>query len=351
MNRKYLENKFLILIKKINLDYAVIYSFNSGYYYVNNYSIIEKIYSEDGIYSVEYSLHKKIHDSALDPKNLNIQIFTNPIVVDIMFSNICNLRCKYCISTYANSYSFQNLFITYVQELSKRINESHSVGVVISGGEPTLNPELISFLKLINSNLFFCALDTNGVSFSKHLVNTVKSKYIIPRISLDSLNEEINNDVRGMYDRVLLTINYLLREEVEFRINTVLSSRNKDDLENLGKWMIANNIKRWHIFKLQRTYAPKDLWISDEETQKIITNLQKKVGNELHILSKFITKTDGFASFIIDSSGECFSSKGTEKICFGNIFQQSIQEIWGNTPIEYRSRHINKYIYYRNKIL
>jgi pyruvate formate lyase activating enzyme len=83
-------------------------------------------------------------------------------VATVLFTSGCNLRCPYChngelVHNYAGS------FLEEDEVLETLLERKHYVGsIVVTGGEPTIHPELPDFLAKLKANGFNVKLDTNG---------------------------------------------------------------------------------------------------------------------------------------------------------------------------------------------
>jgi pyruvate formate lyase activating enzyme len=81
----------------------------------------------------------------------------------IVFTQGCNFRCPYCHNPeLVSPESFQpvmmpRLFFDFLAARTKKID-----GVVITGGEPTIQSDIVDFIKKIKEMGFLVKLDTNG---------------------------------------------------------------------------------------------------------------------------------------------------------------------------------------------
>jgi len=80
----------------------------------------------------------------------------------VIFTQGCNFRCPFChnghlIPTRADSLIEESEIFEF---LDARVGKLE--GVVISGGEPTLQPDLLPFLRKVREKGFQVKLDTNG---------------------------------------------------------------------------------------------------------------------------------------------------------------------------------------------
>lgn len=106
-------------------------------------------------------------------------------VACIIFTAGCNFRCGYChnpefvlpeeIQKLKNSFIPEVAFFNFLET-----RRGFLEGVVVSGGEPTLQPDLPEFLKKIKQLGFLVKLDTNGSNFTvvKKIIENKLADYI-----------------------------------------------------------------------------------------------------------------------------------------------------------------------------
>lgn len=352
------EKFYECIIQEISNDYVVLYSFDNGRFYL----ILKSYFSSVVVFNefvkkqrikLKQSYFNNLIDKCTDPSTVDYSNFNSPLVVGVMITNHCNLNCTYCLAKNGESYSKEDTLLKNENVLVDKLINSQIISLLISGGEPTLYKNLPLFLeKMYNSN-FLIMLDTNGVHISDDLINSLKKISVFPRISLDSIDENIHNKNRGHYLETLQNIEKLINHKIEFRINTVIHNDNIFKLEDIALFLITHNIKTWHLFKLQKEFAPQNIWVDNQLVENILNHITLTYSDKLNIICKFTKNDDGFASFVIDSMGNCFSTNNKEvkskKIIFGNIFSSSIYDIWQSTPLDYRLRHYKKHLTFRGK--
>ncbi|MDR0221883.1 MAG: radical SAM protein [Lachnospiraceae bacterium] len=337
----------------------LLYSYGTGKYYLGGVSILPSAVKRMlDCCRIKTTLNQidveQIAKNAINPNTIDISVFKSPIVIGVMAVNQCNLCCKYCISAKGNGYSNTNVFPHKTDTLLNRINNSQIVSVIVSGGEPTLYNELPFFLENMNQQNFSCFLDTNGVIISSAMINILTKTDIITRISLDSINEHEHNYNRGNFKETLANIQRMLDKDIQIRVNTVINSLNLKSMPSLADWLIQKRIRKWHIYKLQEKFAPREIWVDDNEVEAVISSLIGVYGNKITILCKYSHTNDGFSSFIIDGEGNCFSTDNAANISqaktdFGNIYNSDISIIWQKTPLDYRLRHYSKFLSWEGK--
>ena len=96
----------------------------------------------------------------------------------VVFTNGCQLRCPFCHNPDLAKGIAPNIPEDYVKDELRKL-QGKVQGVVISGGEPTLQPDLWEFCKWCKDEGFKVKLDTNG----KHINSAVLE--IVDYVALD----------------------------------------------------------------------------------------------------------------------------------------------------------------------
>jgi pyruvate formate lyase activating enzyme len=84
-------------------------------------------------------------------------------VAVVLFLGGCNFRCEYCYNKELvySPQKFENISMDYILNYIKE-NSDFIDGIVITGGEPTVNPDLIEILQKLKTMNLPIKLDTNG---------------------------------------------------------------------------------------------------------------------------------------------------------------------------------------------
>lgn len=169
-------------------------------------------------------------------------------ICTIVFTIGCNFRCPYChnpelVDETADEISEQEFF-TF---LDKRANLLEAV--TITGGEPTLHADLVSFIKRIKDYGLLIKLDSNGTNpeVLKELIDRKLVDYIAMDIKA-SLQKYERNIARPVdIDNVAKSIDLLINNRVdyEFRTTVVKSMLDMDDFKNIGE--LIRGAKRYYL--------------------------------------------------------------------------------------------------------
>ena len=164
----------------------------------------------------------------------------------IIFTQGCNFKCSYCHNpelVYPNIYKSPILEQQIFTFLENRKNQLDAV--VITGGEPTLQPDLIEFIKQIKQMNFLVKLDTNGSN---------------PRVLEQLLNQKLVDfiamDIKAPFDKYNLvccvavdifsikqSINLIKKSGIEFLFRTTFDKTKlfDKDIQTMADFLNINN--------------------------------------------------------------------------------------------------------------
>ncbi|EMS73473.1 anaerobic ribonucleoside-triphosphate reductase activating protein [Ruminiclostridium cellobioparum] len=159
----------------------------------------------------------------------------------VLFTPGCNFDCFYCHNRSILEGTHEVLSAGYVESFLRR-RAGLLDGVVISGGEPTLQPDLIPFIRKIKKSGYKIKLDTNGSSPStvKQILDNGFCDYFAVDYKAPAAKyEEICGRGAGA-GTVKETIQLLVDAGVDFEVRTtVIPQLGKDDLISMSKELPA----------------------------------------------------------------------------------------------------------------
>lgn len=171
--------------------------------------------------------------------------FDNYVSV-VLFTPTCNFRCPFCHN--GETVLRSNSQINFDEIMACLKSKKGLVdAVVISGGEPTLMPELKERIKLIKRLGFLIKLDTNGT-------NPKCLKDLIENNLLDYVAMDIKNSLEAYpktcgvsqinKDDIIESIELLKDNKVpyEFRTTLVEEYHDRESVKGLGKLISGANI-------------------------------------------------------------------------------------------------------------
>ena len=165
-------------------------------------------------------------------------------VACILFLKGCNFRCPYCQNSELIDYKIDDNYILK-EEVFDFLKKRQGVldGVVISGGEPTVNKDLPKLIKEIRDLRFKIKLDTNGTNpqMLKELLEDGLIDYVamdiknVPRKYLETAGLSEKN--QQILENVQKSIDILKKSKInhEFRTTIMKKYHNIEDLEEINK--------------------------------------------------------------------------------------------------------------------
>lgn len=211
-------------------------------------------------------------------------------VASVIFTNGCNFNCPYChnhqLIKREKSISEKDIF----DFLNTRIN--HINGVVISGGEPCMQENIVSFCKKIKSLGFKIKLDTNGSYpiileelLSLDLLDYVAMDIKAP-ICKNRIKEitGINNNIDKLITNLIQSITKLKNGDIpfEFRTTLIKELHSHRDIFEMSLYGQKNyKLQQFNNKKVNNIKYSKYTTYDDVE----IENISKMIKEELPLLN------------------------------------------------------------------
>ena len=202
----------------------------------------------------------------------------------VVFTQGCDFRCPYChnpeLVVIKKGTISEKETIDFLKTRKGKLE-----GVVITGGEPTIQKDLKSFIRKTKKLGFKIKLDTNG-SHSDILKNLIKEK-LVDYIAMDikSPFEKFQMDkVQSSKFKVQIkkSIELIMNSKIKYEFRTTIV---KGDLNQKDIVEIAKSIKGARLYVLQKFKKSKHLnrqyknakTLSDREFQSIKKKIKKYV--------------------------------------------------------------------------
>ena len=194
----------------------------------------------------------------------------------VVFLKGCNMNCSYCHNqellkkeTSAPVLSEDELF-RFLQRRGNLLD-----AVVISGGEPTLNPGLPELIRRIRKSGFLVKLDTNGTN--PGMISALLSQGLLDYVAMDvkTILSEYNRVCRVLVDTgsIVRSIKLLLDSDIDYEFRTtVYPGLTESNLYRLAE--LLTGAEKWVL----QHYSPQgnshiDTMDTDEFVEK--PNLEK----------------------------------------------------------------------------
>ncbi len=142
----------------------------------------------------------------------------------------CNLRCQYCMPAHGIDIVNRKELLTY-KEMYRIVRILSELGVNkvrLTGGEPFVRKDFISFLEKLNfnKNLDEINITTNGALIKNHIPKLEKLNIKNINLSIDSLQAENFKKItrRDVFNEVYETLELLEKSKLNLKLNVVVQS-------------------------------------------------------------------------------------------------------------------------------
>ena len=213
-------------------------------------------------------------------------------ITSVIFVPGCNFRCPFCHNPFLVKRTL-NLTLIPEEEIFADLEKRKKwvEAVAVTGGEPTLQPDLFSFLAELKKRNFLVMLETNG-----------SRPEVVEKLGESNLVDFWAMDLKGDFDdyqrfvgikdsqiaeKVKKSFNLILKskKDFEFRTTVVPSLHNKENLEKLARQISlmlgTEKIRqraKWYLqqFRPQNTLDPEFLKIAPF-TEQEMKSLQERL--------------------------------------------------------------------------
>jgi len=225
-------------------------------------------------------------------QNLPIKGFIDTSFVDwpgkicaVLFFPHCNFRCPYCHNSELVLCP-DSIETIEAESVFKRLKDLQGWidGVCVTGGEPTLQPNLRELLEYIRSSGFQTKLDTNGSNpdILRELIDAKLLDYVAMDVK-SCLDEnsycKVTNVADSMLSRVKTSIEMLIEGHVdyEFRVTIVPEYHEPEDIYQLARDLSGASKLRLQNFKPGASILDPALKTVTPYTQQVLDSLQQRV--------------------------------------------------------------------------
>lgn len=212
-------------------------------------------------------------------------------VVATVFTFGCNFRCPFCQNPeLVDSKKIkkqpqikEEAFFDFLKSRKELLD-----GVCITGGEPTIQADLLSFVEKIKEQGFLVKLDTNG-SRPKVLEKLFKQKFLdFVAMDIKSSPEKYVQAIGKKLDLkdIFKSIDLIQQSGIEYEFRTTAAPGIIDnkEIKKIGQWLKGSK-----SFALQQFNAEKTL---DKSWQKIKPYSENELEEMVKIVESYFDKVE-----------------------------------------------------------
>jgi radical SAM protein with 4Fe4S-binding SPASM domain len=279
-----------------------------------------------------------------------------PLIDTLQFelSSRCNERCIHCyIPNEKKNHGF-DMPIKKVEEILDEFAAMGGIHVTLSGGEVFLHKDLIQIAKYCKEKDLIISILSNLISLKDEYIQPLKDLNIsIIQVSLYSMDPAIHDyitTVKGSFEKTKMAIEKLVRADIPVQISCPIMKANRLGYGEVLDYAHSLKIKAQTDFIMM---ARSDLntdnlanRLSLDETEHLLRdildhNVTYREESLLHASSVKDNSSEtfkkqpvcgvGYNNCCIAANGDVYPCAGWQSYVLGNVYKESLQEIWENS--------------------
>jgi pyruvate formate lyase activating enzyme len=213
----------------------------------------------------------------------------------VVFLNKCNMRCGYCHNpelVFSNDSGgrFPNItpeeFFNFLDEKKSWLD-----GVCITGGEPTLHPGLLGFMKNIKDKGYTLKIDTNGSNpgIIQKIIDNRLADYVAMDVKNSIIKYPSTANTKVPMDNIISSID-IIREagkkniiDYEFRTTILPRFIEESDIKSIGEMLKGSKKYVLQQFKPEESLVDDNLrndkTYNNSELEKFRNILKEKISD------------------------------------------------------------------------
>ncbi|WP_461252072.1 PqqD family peptide modification chaperone [Treponema sp. R8-4-B8] len=286
----------------------------------------------------------------------------NPHLFDmqIELTSRCNEHCIHCYIPYNNKSNIDIDDLLFYNILE----QCHRLGVIdmtLSGGECMLHPRFADFLEKTAGYDFFVVILSNLTHLTDDILAILKkNQNFRVQVSLYSMNPAVHDEITqipGSFRKTYNSILNLIENDIRIQINCPVMKQNKNDVRDIITWAQERRIHIEVDYNMMaRTDQSTDNLVNRltiGEVEQVLNDIlhsdaeyrQRLSKDDLDINGEYEIRNNRFCGACITSlniaeNGNVCPCAAWQGFVLGNIKEQSLSDIWENSPNIKRIRNL-----------
>ena len=290
-------------------------------------------------------------------------------IVNLQFelSSRCNERCIHCYIPNEKKNHGEDMPSLKVKQLVDEYVEMGGIHVTFSGGEAFLHKELIDLVRYCRERDLKVSILSNLIAVTDKQIEEIKDLNIsLIQVSLYSMDPEKHDyitTIKGSLNRTKRVIEKLVAADIPVQISCPIMKANQDGYELVLEYAKSLKIKAEfdYIMMAQSDLNTQNLAnrLSLEETEKLLRTIIEKDTDYREITLQQLPVSDrikfdlenylkepvcgvGYDNCCIAANGDVYPCSGWGGYILGNVYKQSLREIWLDSKKAKELRSITK---------
>ena len=165
----------------------------------------------------------------------------------------CNLTCKHCYATSADTNFPGELTTPKIYEVMDDLKQFRVPVLILSGGEPLLHPDIYEISERAKEMGFYVGLSTNGTLIDEENIDRIaEMDYNYVGISIDGMRQTHDKFRRlvGAFDKSLKAVRLCKERGIKVGLRFTITQDNATELPDLLQLMEQEEIDKFYLSHL-----------------------------------------------------------------------------------------------------
>lgn len=281
-----------------------------------------------------------------------------PLISSLQFelSSRCNERCIHCyIPNDKKNHGF-DMPTAKVKSILDEFAAMGGIHVTLSGGEAFLHKDIIEIARYCREKDLKISILSNLISLRDEQIEALKQVNVsLIQVSLYSMDPEIHDfitTIPGSFERTKAAIEKLVAANIPVQISCPIMKANRYGYDKVLDYArslkikaqtdyimmarsdldtdnLANRLSLEETEELLRDIILHDVQYRDETLEQL--PITDEIKFDLERFSKQPVCGVGYDNCCITANGDVYPCAGWQDYVLGNVYKQSLQEIWENS--------------------
>ncbi len=268
----------------------------------------------------------------------------------------CNERCIHCYIPNAKKNAGYDMPTAKVKSLIDEFAEMGGIHVSLSGGEAFMHKDLLDIVQYCRHKDLKITILSNLISLKDEQIPILQAANVsLVQVSLYAIDPAIHDAITtipGSCEKTIHNIEKLVEADIPIQISCPIMKKNKDAYVDVVEYAKKLNIKVQtdYILMAEADFNTENLQqrLSLDEVEKVLRGIIERDITYRRDNLKQIPKSEemifdieafkkrpvcgvGYDNCCIASNGDVYPCAGWQNMVLGNVYKQSLLNIWENS--------------------
>ena len=245
----------------------------------------------------------------------------------------CNMKCIHCYEGNIHKSGINTLTLAEWQNVIDQLNEQGISRLIIIGGEPCCNHDIVPIIEHAAKYHTDITLFTNGTCFSERIFDAVIRNKIGVKISLYGHCAEVHDTVtgiKGSFDRMTRTVRRLTENNITVSSAIIIMKENERYVKEIQDFARSSGMKcsRYDVIREVFSGTQKEHVPSNPEVISKVYLLRPNFKADRDLFISNINHNSCFYGKItVQDNGNVIPCEFERDYVYGNIRENNISEI------------------------